>query len=232
MAADRLDIDEAELETAAMRTLLNTVIDAHLEAIQSEAADDGATSEATDDTPCEMEDEMEIEDEMDDDGNPRHPDPSAQPRKRARKASGETRSTKKPTVVRAKPTVARAKPTVALAKRTAAKATDEDVLTKLKSYVFKCGVRKVWKKELEGLDEAQSLAKVKGMLLELGVEGRPSLDKCRKVKERREYEEELRAMNPKLILETRLRGQRVAPAPPPQPAPRLNLSAFGDSESE
>lgn len=42
---------------------------------------------------------------------------------------------------------------------------------RLKSYVAKCGVRKVWKRELQGLSTKESIAKLESILRELGMEG-------------------------------------------------------------
>ena len=44
-------------------------------------------------------------------------------------------------------------------------------LDRLKSYVNRCGVRKVWKKELAGLDTTESIEKVNQILKDLGMEG-------------------------------------------------------------
>lgn len=45
------------------------------------------------------------------------------------------------------------------------------------------------------------------------MEGRPTLEKCKSIKERREFEEELRALDPKNVLPTKLRSQRSQPHP-------------------
>lgn len=44
-------------------------------------------------------------------------------------------------------------------------------LERLKGYVYKCGVRRVWKRELDGLSAAQCILKVSQILKDLGVEG-------------------------------------------------------------
>lgn len=68
-------------------------------------------------------------------------------------------------------------------------------------------MRKVWKRELDGLNGKQSIAKLESILRDLGMEGRPTLEKCKSIKERREYEEELRALDPSNVLESRLRSR-------------------------
>jgi len=57
------------------------------------------------------------------------------------------------------------------------------------------------KKELEGLNENQSVAKIQGILRELGIEGKPSLDQCKAIKARREFEAELREIDTSNIIE-------------------------------
>ncbi len=123
--------------------------------------------------------------------------------------------------------------------------------------MFKCGVHKVWKRELDGLSDEQAIAKLRQILRDLGMEGRPSLEKCREIKARREYEAEIReTVDPLNMLASRLRSRGTASPPPPPPAangthnpesdaatssaeeqepprkvcPRLDLTAFGDAE--
>lgn len=82
----------------------------------------------------------------------------------------------------------------------------ENTIERLKGYINKCGVRKVWKRELDGLNEKAQIARLDAILRELGMEGRPTLEKCKAIKERREFEEELRALDPQNVLPTRLRS--------------------------
>ena len=95
-------------------------------------------------------------------------------------------------------------------------------IDRLKSYIVKCGVRKVWygrglfaggidllrrKKELDGLSKRQSLERLQALLGELGMEGRPTLEKCKEIKKRREFEAEMREMDMgNIIRGPRLRG--------------------------
>ncbi|KAJ3091518.1 HIRA-interacting protein 3 [Quaeritorhiza haematococci] len=67
---------------------------------------------------------------------------------------------------------------------------DAEKIKSLQNYVAKCGVRKMWKREFEGLNGKQRIKRLEEILRELGMEGRPTLDKCKKIKERREFEEE------------------------------------------
>lgn len=108
----------------------------------------------------------------------------------------------------------------------------EKKLKKLKSYVSKCGVRKIWKKELEGLDISTSISKVQSILNDLGVDGRPSIKKCVGVKKQRAHQSELLAIDRSNILKTRLRKE-CAPAShdfAPSASSKLDLRAFGDPE--
>jgi hypothetical protein len=113
-------------------------------------------------------------------------------------------------------------------KATKASQKADDALAKLKSYVFKCGVRKNWKKELEGLSEKQSITKVRQILDDLGMEGRPSLEKCKKIKDKREYEEEMRSLG----LRDERKPEESEESEGEVPPARLNLSAYGDPESD
>ncbi|KAJ2412792.1 hypothetical protein GGI10_003470 [Coemansia sp. RSA 2530] len=69
--------------------------------------------------------------------------------------------------------------------------SNEATVTNLKQYITKCGVRKVWAKELAGLSGAQQIQHLKDMLNELGMEGRPTLEKCKKIKAKRDLLAEL-----------------------------------------
>lgn len=109
-------------------------------------------------------------------------------------------------------------------------------LIKLKAFVLQCGVRKIWKSELDGLDEKESIKKVKNILKELGVEGTPTAEKCEKIRDRRELAEDVKALDPNKTLsqrELRPRRQQVSSDSDEEPCkPRFDLSAFGDPESE
>lgn len=76
----------------------------------------------------------------------------------------------------------------------------ETQIQHLKNYVFKCGIRKVWKKELEGLTPTQSISRLKKILQDLGMEGRPSLSKCEAIRERLEFEKEMESIDTRNIL--------------------------------
>ena len=52
------------------------------------------------------------------------------------------------------------------------------------------------------MSENQQLTKVKSILEDLGMEGRPSLFKCEAIKEKIEYEKEMQAIDTSNIIET------------------------------
>ncbi|KAI9487144.1 MAG: hypothetical protein EXX96DRAFT_67086 [Benjaminiella poitrasii] len=94
------------------------------------------------------------------------------------------------------------------AKKTAAKESspvlsDSDKVKRLKHFINKCGVRKLWSKELADCKtEAATIRKLKAMLEELGVHGRPTLEKCEAIKAERELKAELDSLDTSLIIDT------------------------------
>ena len=107
----------------------------------------------------------------------------------------------------------------------------------LKSYIAKCGVHKIWKRELEGLSPAACITKLQAILQELGIEGRPSIEKCFKIKRQREDAQELHELDSNVILSNRLREHNGAVAAPKKPLVSASteqllntLSVIADSE--
>ncbi|KDQ61478.1 hypothetical protein JAAARDRAFT_30914 [Jaapia argillacea MUCL 33604] len=73
---------------------------------------------------------------------------------------------------------------------------DEGEIKRLKSFVVACGVRKVWSKEFQGLDQpSQQIKHLKEILAGLGMTGRLSLEKAKAIKEKREFAQELEDVN-------------------------------------
>lgn len=69
---------------------------------------------------------------------------------------------------------------------------DEATVTKLKAIIVACGLRKVWKKEFQGLDRPkQQIKRLHEMLAELGMTPRYTMEKAREIKKKREFEREL-----------------------------------------
>jgi len=72
---------------------------------------------------------------------------------------------------------------------------DEAEIKRLQGWLMKCGIRKLWGKELAPCGTAKAKIKhLKGMLKEAGMEGRYSVDKANAIKERRELAADLEAV--------------------------------------
>jgi len=113
--------------------------------------------------------------------------------KRKKKGETETNSTKKNSDKSAKPV----KP------KTASKKTskvddltpDEAEIKRLQSWLLKCGIRKLWHKELAKCESDKAkIRHLKGMLENVGMTGRYSEEKAKMIKERRELAADLEAV--------------------------------------
>ncbi|CAK1367366.1 hypothetical protein CB0940_10658 [Cercospora beticola] len=70
----------------------------------------------------------------------------------------------------------------------------EEEIKRLQGWLVKCGIRKMWFKELAPYDTAKAKVKhLKGLLEEAGMTGRYSNEKAKDIKERRELAAELEA---------------------------------------
>ncbi|KAL4755556.1 hypothetical protein BDW72DRAFT_164060 [Aspergillus terricola var. indicus] len=83
-------------------------------------------------------------------------------------------------------------------KKAPTKSKDADVdpnqaeIKRLQGWLIKCGVRKMWARELAPYDTPKAKIKhLKDMLKDVGMEGRYSLEKARQIKEERELREDL-----------------------------------------
>ncbi|KAK3058311.1 hypothetical protein LTR09_001389 [Extremus antarcticus] len=107
------------------------------------------------------------------------------PKKKAARKSTSTSTTAKPT------SAATAKP----AKPTKELSPDEEEIKRLQSWLLKCGVRKLWHRELAPFSTSKEKIKhLKGMLEEVGLTGRFSAEKAKGIKEQRELRAELEAV--------------------------------------
>ncbi|KAK0645043.1 hypothetical protein DIS24_g8269 [Lasiodiplodia hormozganensis] len=89
------------------------------------------------------------------------------------------------------------KPTTSKSKTKDAKEIDphEAEIKRLKDWLLKCGVRKVWGKELKPFETPKAkINHLKEMLKDVGMEGRYSIEKARQIKERRELAADLEAV--------------------------------------
>ena len=70
--------------------------------------------------------------------------------------------------------------------------SDEERIKELKSLVFKCGVRKNWSKELPAsMSNSQQISYLTDVLHSLGMKGKFSAGKAKRIKEERELKDEL-----------------------------------------
>jgi hypothetical protein len=104
-----------------------------------------------------------------------------------------------------RPTSSATTNTKRLSKKRNSKDATEEQVQKLKMYINKCGIRKPWIKELAGLSSAATIVKLKNILQDLGIEGRPSLSKCAKIREQRERLAELKSLPSSNIILSRTR---------------------------
>ncbi|KAI9464710.1 hypothetical protein HD554DRAFT_2121118 [Boletus coccyginus] len=78
-------------------------------------------------------------------------------------------------------------------KKKEALSKDEETVNRLKGIVVACGVRKVWKKEFDGLDKpSQQIKRLHSILGDLGMTPRYTLEKAKTIRERRELAQELK----------------------------------------
>lgn len=71
---------------------------------------------------------------------------------------------------------------------------DEEEIKRLQSWLLKCGIRKLWHRELAPFDTSREKIKhLKDMLEEAGMTGRFSAEKAKQIKEARELKAELEA---------------------------------------
>ncbi|KAF3010788.1 hypothetical protein E8E13_007944 [Curvularia kusanoi] len=72
---------------------------------------------------------------------------------------------------------------------------DQAEIKRLQSWLVKCGIRKVWSKELAKCDTSkEKIRHLKAMLSDAGMDGRFSDEKAAKIKEKREFAKDLEAI--------------------------------------
>lgn len=72
---------------------------------------------------------------------------------------------------------------------------DAEEMRRLQGWLIKCGIRKLWGKELASYPDPKSkIRHLKEMLAEVGMTGRYSLDKASSIREERELKSELEAV--------------------------------------
>ncbi|KAI9816532.1 MAG: hypothetical protein M1827_001664 [Pycnora praestabilis] len=71
----------------------------------------------------------------------------------------------------------------------------EAEIKRLQSWLIKCGIRKMWYKELAPYDSSKTkISHLKGMLKDAGMDGRYSAEKAKQIKDDRELKAELEAV--------------------------------------
>ncbi|KAH9024965.1 hypothetical protein EDB84DRAFT_1505661 [Lactarius hengduanensis] len=68
---------------------------------------------------------------------------------------------------------------------------EEETIKELKALVWACGVRKMWAKELTGLDLDSQIVHIRKTLRDLGMKGRMSMEQATRIRGRREFAQEL-----------------------------------------
>ncbi|XP_029015576.1 HIRA-interacting protein 3 [Betta splendens] len=116
---------------------------------------------------------------------------------------------------------------------------ENKAIVRLKRYIALCGVRRNYKKLLDGCRSVRSkVAVLKKELEDLGVHGNPSIDKCKKVRMKREEAQELADLDVSNIIATQGRPKRRGasvwqePKEPPSSAYKRTLNSDSDSNEE
>ena len=107
-------------------------------------------------------------------------------KKQTVKKSGKGSNSKLPTAV---------KPKVKPSKAKDGDNPDQAEIKRLQSWLVKCGVRKVWVKELTNCETSkEKINHLKGLLRDVGMDGKYSNEKAAAIKERREFAKDLEAI--------------------------------------
>ncbi|XP_035626458.2 HIRA-interacting protein 3 isoform X2 [Oncorhynchus keta] len=116
---------------------------------------------------------------------------------------------------------------------------DNRAVAKLRRYISLCGVRRNYKKLLDGCCSIKSkVAVLKRELEELGVKGQPSIEKCKKAKLKREEAQELADLDVCNIITTQGRPKRRGvsnwqqQSSPPSSAYKRVVNSSSDSEED
>ncbi|MEQ2224705.1 hypothetical protein ILYODFUR_010215 [Ilyodon furcidens] len=118
---------------------------------------------------------------------------------------------------------------------------DQDkAVVRLKRYIALCGVRRNYKKLLDGCRSTRSkVAVLKKELEDLGVRGNPSIEKCKKIRLKREEAQELAELDVDNIITTEGRPKRRGTSamqvhldPPSSYQRTLNSDSDSDQEND
>ncbi|KAG9468172.1 hypothetical protein GDO78_013607 [Eleutherodactylus coqui] len=123
-------------------------------------------------------------------------------------------------------------------KKQSASKEEHPSIVRLKKYILTCGARKNYKKLFQDCRSVKSMVEVlKKELEDLGVKGKPSLEKCRVVRLKREEAAELAELDTSNIIATAGRPRRRTTWNPYQTSPKHESSPYHktvgtDSEGE
>ncbi|XP_018528222.1 HIRA-interacting protein 3 isoform X2 [Lates calcarifer] len=130
------------------------------------------------------------------------------------------------------------KKTVEKGKSSKSQKVDNKTVVRLKRFIALCGVKKNYKKLLGDCRSIRSMVAVLRKELEdLGVEGNPTIKKCKKIRMQREEAQELADLDVSNILATKGRPTRGAALrqeqhDPPSPTYQRTLNSGSDSDQE
>ncbi|KZM21897.1 uncharacterized protein EKO05_0000398 [Ascochyta rabiei] len=115
---------------------------------------------------------------------------------------------------------------------------DQAEIKRLQSWLVKCGIRKVWSKELAKFDTSkEKIRQLKEMLSDAGMDGRFSDEKAAKIKEKREFAKDLEAIQEGEASwgnteDTGGRPRRRAAARPAAPVQKIEFSDDSEESEE
>ncbi|CAL5866243.1 uncharacterized protein PFLUO_LOCUS450 [Penicillium psychrofluorescens] len=146
----------------------------------------------------------------------------------------------KPPRKRKKSTEATAKSVKKEGKKAAPKAKDEDLdpdqaeIKRLQGWLVKCGIRKMWWRELAPYETPKAkIGHLKGMLEDAGMKGRYSLEKASQIREERELKADLEEVQQGAKQWGMASGEESDAKPRRRQAPRSHQAlAFLDDEGE
>ncbi|RKP06490.1 hypothetical protein THASP1DRAFT_31695 [Thamnocephalis sphaerospora] len=195
----RLTLPEKTLDAPDFKADINKLLEeecaAYLRAQQSEAQQDEPEVDSADNAE-EMASSDEANEESADVSSHSEQEeesaPQTQPKRQAKQPSSRSKTET---------------PKKKASAKTPARISDTDAkkIDALKKYIVKCGVRKMWTKELAGLETGrQQIAHLNELLRSLGMRGRPTLEKCEDIRLQRELEAERDGLDS--IMTTRKRG--------------------------
>ncbi|KAL9088063.1 MAG: hypothetical protein Q9165_006404 [Trypethelium subeluteriae] len=171
------------------------VVKGRADGIQEAGGDDEDAEKPNGTSIAESKPKVSTKDDVPDDSSELSSliDEELAPKKKGRKRTSSPKSTKSKKVAK------QAKPRKPKASATPTTTTDlpadEVEIKRLQSWLIKCGIRKMWHRELAPYSSPSAkVAHLKRMLKDAGMDGRFSVEKARAIKERRELEQDLEAV--------------------------------------